>query len=85
MGNFSIAHDGSFEEAIKAIKHYAYEFDEDEHIEMYVRAREAGLEGVPSIRELVEDARKIQEMLDDLADGINWCEQSTIGEIVGGV
>lgn len=83
--SFAIVHNGSFEEAIKAIKHYAYEFDEEEHIETYVKAREAGLEGVPSVRTLVEDAKDIQEMLDDLADGVNWCEQSTIGEIVGGV
>lgn len=83
--SFSIAHNGDFEEAIKLIKGYAYNFEEDEHIEMYVKARAEGLGGVPSTRELVEDAKAIQEMLDDLADSVNWCEQSTIGEIVGGV
>ncbi len=79
---FYIQHSNDVEEAVSLLKKYAYDFDEDEHIEVYIEARKNGLAGVPSTRELVEDAEAIQEMLDELADGVNWCEQSTIGEIV---
>lgn len=77
---FSFMHDNDVEDAINEIKRYAYDFDEEEHIEMYVEARKNGLAGVPSTKELVEDAAEIQKMLDDLADGVNWCEVKTIGE-----
>jgi len=82
---FSISHNNDVVEAVKEIKRYAYDFDEEKHAEMHIKSRENGLAGVPSAKELVEDAAEIQAMLDDLADGVNWCEQSTIGEIVGGV
>ncbi len=78
--SFSFEHNNDVEEAITAIKKYAYDFDEEEHIEIFVEARKNGLSGVPSTKELVEDAKAIQEMLDELADGVNWCEQKTIGE-----
>ncbi|MEE1503108.1 MAG: hypothetical protein UGF89_02540, partial [Acutalibacteraceae bacterium] len=69
------------EDAVNEIKSVAYNFDEEEHVENYIKSRENRSEGVPSAKELVEDAAEIQAMLDDLADGVNWCEQSTIGEI----
>ncbi len=77
---FSFEHDNDVESAVKGIKDYAYDFDEDEHIEMNIEARRNGLAGVPDTKTLVEDAKAIQEMLDELADGVNWCEQETIRE-----
>lgn len=44
---------------------YAVDFDEDEHIRMW--AESAGRNGVPSFRELVEDAEAISLMVEHLA------------------
>ena len=46
---------------------YAMYFDIDEHIEMWIEARNNGVTGVPSVRRLVDDAEAIDEMLMDLA------------------
>ena len=48
----------------------ANNFDVDEHVEMWVDAKRSGVSGVPSIRDLVEDADKIQDMYNDLCDVI---------------
>ena len=48
----------------------ARNFDADEHIEMWVDAKRSGVSGVPSTRELVEDADEIQKMYDALCDAI---------------
>lgn len=56
---------------VQHIKFYAYNFDVDEHIEMWVEAKNHGTAGVPSIRELVEDAQDIKNMLDELADKVS--------------
>jgi len=37
---------------------------------MWVEAKHNGREGIPSIRELVEDADEIDKMLDALADAL---------------
>ena len=54
-------------EAAKEIYEYYDDFDMDEHIEMWIEARENGVIGVPSTRQLVEDAEDISEMLKELA------------------
>ena len=54
-------------DAAKEIYEYYDEFDIDEHIEMWIDARENGVIGVPSTRRLVEDAEDIFEMLKELA------------------
>lgn len=51
---------------IDDIKEFAANFDIDEHIEMWVEAKNNGVSGVPSIRELVKDAEDIDEMLQEL-------------------
>lgn len=49
------------------VREYAYDFDPDEHAEMWVESR--GKRGVPdSIRTLIDDADAIKEMLFELAD-----------------
>lgn len=56
----------NFPESIRA---RANDFDIDEHAAMWIEAR--GSVGVPnSIRELIEDAEAIQEMLNELADAL---------------
>ena len=45
-------------------------FDQEEHVEMWIKAKRNGVSGVPSIRDLVEDADKIQDMYNDLCDAI---------------
>ena len=54
----------------REVRRYANDFDPDEHIEMWVEAKQHGREGIPSIRELVEDADEIDKMLDALADAL---------------
>ena len=54
-------------EAAKEICEYYNDFDIDEHIEMWIDARENGVIGVPNTRRLVEDAEDIFEMLKELA------------------
>ena len=54
-------------DAAKEIYEYYDDFDMDEHIEMWIEARENGVIGVPSTRQLVEDAEDISEMLKELA------------------
>lgn len=57
-------------EAAKEIYEYYDDFDIDEHIEMWIEAREHGAHGVPSTRELVEDAEDIYKMLKELASAV---------------
>lgn len=60
---------GSLEEVINEICEYAENFDADEHAEMWISCRGTG--GVPySIRDLIDDADAIQNMLDNLAEKV---------------
>ena len=72
LGKYSLAgEDFSFcvekEDLTEHVKEYAADFDQDEHIEMWIEARHNGARGVPSARELVKDAEAIDQMLRDLA------------------
>ena len=58
------------EEAEKEIYEFYNDFDVDEHVEMWIEARENGTPGVPSTRELVEDAEDIYKMLKELASAV---------------
>ena len=49
------------------IEEYAATFDPDEHVEMWIMARRNGTSGVPSTAELVEDAKAIEDMLEELS------------------
>lgn len=50
-----------------AVMEYYENFDVDEHIEMWVEARQNGVSGIPSVRRLAIDAEQIDEMLKELA------------------
>lgn len=54
----------------KSVREYANDFEPDEHAAMWIEAR-GRVKGVPeSIRELIDDAEAIQEMLNELADAL---------------
>ncbi len=55
---------------VQDVQDYANGFDEEEHIEMWIQARNS-VKGVPRLLILVDDAAAIQKMLDDLAKALN--------------
>ena len=71
---FSVSADGP-EELCREVRRYANEFDTEEHITMWVEAKQSGRSGIPSIRRLVEDADDIDEMLSELADALEDVEE----------
>ena len=58
------------ENAAQDIYAYYNNFDVDDHIEMWIEAKNNGVAGVPSIRRLVDDAEAISEMLKTLAGAV---------------
>ena len=54
-----------------------FTFDVDEHVEMWVEAKHNGVRGVPSVVELVDDAREIAAMLESLVKAV----RDTMNEI----
>lgn len=67
------------ENFVDNVKAYAASFSQDEHIEMWVTARRSGTKGVPSARELVEDAQAIDNMLRELACALFEAELEAVG------
>lgn len=61
------------ENFVDNVKEYAAHFDQEEHIEMWVKARRM-VTGVPSVKELVEDAAAIDTMLKELAEALFTAE-----------
>lgn len=57
----------SADKFVDEIVEYAAYFDQEEHVKMFVDAKAHGFAGVPSIRELVDDAKAIDDMLRELA------------------
>ena len=69
--DFGFEVDGkSLADVVHQVCEYADNFDADEHAEMWINAR-GKVNGVPdSIRELIDDADAIQEMLNELAEKV---------------
>jgi len=67
------------ERFVDNVKAYAASFDQEEHIAMWVEARRSGTSGVPSIKELVEDAQAIDDMLRELACALFEAELEAVG------
>lgn len=61
---FTVTEPDNFTEGVRA---YADDFDIDEHIAMWIMARQNGGVGIPSVRDLVKDAEDIDAMLGELA------------------
>lgn len=71
---FNIQCSNEVEAAIKAISKYADSFDEEEHIKMWVNAKDIDNNrlNVPSITELVKDAKAIKQMLIELLKELEY-------------
>lgn len=69
---FNIQCSNAVEDAINAIAEYTNSFDEKEHIKMWLNAKDIDNNrlNVPSITELVEDAKNIKQMLTELSEGL---------------
>lgn len=69
---FNIQCSNAVEDAINAIAEYTNSFDEEEHIKMWLNAKDIDNNrlNVPSITELVEDAKNIKQMLTELPEGL---------------
>lgn len=69
---FNIQCSNAAEDAINAIAEYTNSFDEEEHIKMWLNAKDIDNNrlNVPSITELVEDAKNIKQMLTELSEGL---------------
>ena len=62
------------DEVVEKVREYAYDYDPDEHAEMWVESR--GKRGVPdSIRTLIDDADAIKEMLFELVEELRKVEE----------
>lgn len=55
----------------KSVFEHAESFEVDEHIAMWIEAKQNRTRGVPSTRELVHDAEEIEKMLQELSDMLN--------------
>lgn len=62
--------DVSIENAAGEINAYYEHFDIDEHVGMWIDAKRNGTSGIPSIRELCDDAEEIGKMLEQLANAV---------------
>lgn len=69
---FNIQCSNAVEDAINAIAEYTNSFDEEEHIKMWLNAKDIDNNrlNVTSITELVEDAKNIKQMLTELSEGL---------------
>ena len=69
---FNIQCSNAVEDAINAIAEYTNSFDEEEHIKTRLNAKDIDNNrlNVPSITELVEDAKNIKQMLTELSEGL---------------
>ena len=67
------------ENFVDNVKSYAASFDPEEHIEMWVAARRSGTRDVPSAFALVEDAKAIDKMLQELAQALFAAELEVVG------
>ncbi len=66
------------ENFVENVKEYAAHFNADEHAEMWISKRGKG--GVPSsIREILEDAQAIDDMLRELACALFEAELEVVG------
>lgn len=72
------AYGNTVDEIVKSIREYADGFDTDEHVRMWLEAKENGVANVPSVAQLVADAEAIQEMLNTLAWDDELCSNQRV-------
>lgn len=57
----------SLEDIPDKVHSFSFNFDIDEHVDMWISARRAGVSGVPNTRSLADDAEAIEQMLEELS------------------
>lgn len=64
-----------FYDALTDLAHELYtywqDFDVEEHVKMWLDAKQNGVGGVPDVVTLVEDAKEIESMLEELHDAVS--------------
>lgn len=65
----------SGEDVVDELLEYYEEFDTEDHVMGLMEAKKNGLQGAPSLRELVEDADDIEKMIEDLYDALHDVEE----------
>lgn len=68
---FSFWFDKTIEDFEREILNQYMEFDPEEHVEELLEAKKNGLAGVPSLFDLVDDAKEIQAMIYELWKAIH--------------
>ena len=63
------------EDVVDELLEYYEEFDTEDHVMDLMEAKKNGLSGVPSLKELVEDADAIDSMIEDLYDALHEVEE----------
>ena len=60
----------SLEDIPDKVHSFSFNFDIDEHVDMWISARRAGVSGVPNTRSLADDAEAIEQMLEELSSAL---------------
>lgn len=60
----------SLEDIPDKVHSFSFNFDVDEHVDMWISARRAGVSGVPNTRSLADDAEAIEQMLEELSSAL---------------
>lgn len=60
---------------VAGVRGFCDSFNAEEHVHKLLDAKENGVGDIPSLKELVEDADAIQEMLEELADAMEAIEK----------
>ena len=63
------------EKFLDEVLDYSDSFDLDEHIAMWIEAKQSGTQGVPGARQIVNDAEEIEKELDELAFELQEAER----------
>ena len=64
----------SGEDVVDELLEYYEEFDTEDHVMGLMEAKKNGFRGVPSLKELVEDADAIEKMIEELYDALHDVE-----------
>lgn len=64
----------SVSDIVSDVREHACDFDIEDHVFALLNAKRNGIQGIPDVRTLVEDADAISEMLRALADGFEAVE-----------
>ena len=65
----------SDKDVVKELLSYYESFDTEDHVMMLMEAKKNGFAGVPSLKELVEDADAIDSMIEELYDALHDVEE----------